>query len=65
LQDHLLSPLALGLAAGVAGHMVHLTVDLFHVRPVQQLLWLVAGLLTAMYRISAEPPISDSLSDIP
>ncbi len=65
LQDPLLSPLALGFAAGIAGHMVHLTVDLFHVRPVQQLLWLVAGLLTAMYRISAEPPIPASLSNIP
>jgi len=65
LQDPLLSALALGFAAGIAGHMVHLTVDLFHVRPVQQLLWLVAGLLTAMYRISAESPIPDSLSAIP
>jgi len=65
LQVPMLSPLALGLTAGIAGHMVHLTVDLFHVRPVQQLLWLVAGLLTAMYRISAEPPTPDSLSAIP
>jgi putative inorganic carbon (HCO3(-)) transporter len=63
VQDSLLSPLALGFVAGIAGHMVHLTVDLFHVRPVQQLLWLVAGLLTAMYRISQ--PIPDSQTEIP
>jgi O-antigen ligase len=63
LQDPLLSPLALGFAAGIAGHMVHMTVDLFHVRAVQQLLWLVAGLLTAMYRISR--PIPDSQSYTP
>jgi O-antigen ligase len=50
-QDSLLSPLALGLTAGIAGNMVHQSVDLFRDRPIQQLLWLVAGLLAAMYRL--------------
>jgi putative inorganic carbon (HCO3(-)) transporter len=57
-QDPLLSPLALGLTAGIAGHMVHMTVDVFRGRPTQQLLWLLAGLLTAMYKMSMAPPDS-------
>jgi putative inorganic carbon (HCO3(-)) transporter len=57
-QDPLLSPLALGFAAGLAGHMVHMTVDVFRGRPTQQLLWLLAGLLTAMYKMSMAPPDS-------
>lgn len=35
--DQLLSPLALGLAAGIAGEMVHMNVDTFRNRPTQQL----------------------------
>jgi O-antigen ligase len=54
-RDPLLSPLALGFAAGIAAHMVHMTVDVFRGRPTQQLLWLVAGLLTAMYKITTSP----------
>src|SRR5579859_111527 len=58
-QDRLLSPLALGFAAGIAGHMVHMTVDVFRGRPTQQLLWLIAGLLVAMCRIAATPAEQD------
>lgn len=54
-QDRLLSPLALGLAAGIVGHMVHMSVDVFRGRPTQQLVWLIAGLLVAMCRIGAGP----------
>lgn len=56
LQDRLLSPLALGIMAGIAGHMVHMTVDVFRGRPTQQLLWLLAGLLASMHRICVAPP---------
>src|SRR5205823_677463 len=55
-QDRLLSPLALGFAAGIAGHMVHMSVDVFRGRPTQQLLWLIAGLLTAMLRVCKPRP---------
>jgi putative inorganic carbon (HCO3(-)) transporter len=55
LSDPLLSPVALGFVAGLAGHMVHMTVDVFRGRPVQQLIWLVAGLLAAMQRLSTAP----------
>jgi putative inorganic carbon (HCO3(-)) transporter len=60
VQDRLLSPIALGFTAGIAGHMVHMSVDVFRGRPTQQLLWLIAGLLTAMHRICATPRESPS-----
>lgn len=47
-RDRLLSPLALGFAAAVVGQMVHMFFDVFHGRPQLQMLWLVAGLITAM-----------------
>jgi O-antigen ligase len=59
-HDRLFSPLALGFTAGIAGHMVHMTVDVFRGRPTQQLIWLIAGLLVAMHRISVASPPSDS-----
>jgi len=51
--DSQFSPLALGFVAGILGHMVHQCVDLFRDRPLQQLVWLTAGLLVAMHRICA------------
>ncbi|HEY4816492.1 MAG TPA: O-antigen ligase family protein [Candidatus Acidoferrum sp.] len=63
-QDRLLSPLALGITAGIAGHMVHLTVDHFRSRPTQQLLWLLAGLLVAMHRMYTTAPCADPFSSI-
>ncbi len=50
-RDPLLSPLALGLTAGILGELVHMGVDLFQSRPQVQLLWLVASLLAAMAAI--------------
>ena len=55
------SLLALGLTTGIAGHMVHMTVDVFRGRPTQQLVWLIAGLLTAMCRMRSKSSPSDSL----
>lgn len=46
-----LSPVALGIAVGIAGHMCHMTVDVFRGRPTQQLLFLLAALISAVYRI--------------
>ena len=51
LGDPLLSPLALGLAAGVVAMMYEMLVDVFRGRPLTQLLWLIAGLLTSMWRM--------------
>lgn len=50
--DPILAPLAVGLMAGVGGHMVQLFVDVFNCRPIVQLLWLSSGFLAAMYTVS-------------
>lgn len=63
-RDRLLSPLALGFAAGIVGHMVHMTVDVFRGRPTQQLVWLIAGLLAAMYRIGTTPSEQNSFANV-
>jgi O-antigen ligase len=62
--DPVFSPLALGLVAGIAGHMVHLSVDLFRDRPLQQLVWLLAGLLVAMHRICAPDRLQGANADV-
>jgi putative inorganic carbon (hco3(-)) transporter len=49
--DALLSPLALGFTAALAGQMVHMHVDLFNSRPQLQLLVTVAALLAVMSRM--------------
>lgn len=54
LSDRFLSPLALGFTAAIAGQMVHMFVDVFHSRPEVQLLWLVAGLITAIRNMDGE-----------
>jgi O-antigen ligase len=46
--DPLIAPIALGLTAGVAGHIAHMFVDLFNRRSNPQLLWLAAAVLAAM-----------------
>jgi putative inorganic carbon (HCO3(-)) transporter len=46
-DDPLLSPIALGLTAGVLGAMAHMMVDMFGSRPQVQVLWVSAGLITA------------------
>jgi putative inorganic carbon (hco3(-)) transporter len=57
-RDRFLSPLALGFMVGIAGHMVHMNVDIFRGRPMQQMIWLVAALLVAMHRMHAKASIS-------
>ena len=52
-SDPLLSPLALGLTAAIAGQMLHMFVDIFNSRSAVQLLWVVAALIAAMSRIEA------------
>jgi putative inorganic carbon (HCO3(-)) transporter len=62
--DSQFSPLALGFVAGILGHMVHQSVDLFRDRPLQQLVWLTAGLLVAMHRILAADQPRELAPDI-
>jgi hypothetical protein len=60
VSNDLLSPLALGFAAGIIGHMLHMTVDVFRGRPTQQLIWVIAGLVTAMHKMCVTPSGADS-----
>ena len=46
--ERYLSPLALGLTAAIIGHVSQMFVEAFNGRPLMQLLWLMAGLVTAM-----------------
>jgi O-antigen ligase len=47
-DDSSLSPIALGLTAGLVGQLVHMNFDIFQSRPQVQLLWVVAALLVAI-----------------
>lgn len=64
LGDPLLSPLALAFMAGIAGHLLHEGVDIFTDRPIQQLLWLIAGLLAAMLQICKDDRARNSVPSL-
>ncbi len=51
MHDRLLSPLALALALGIGGEMIHMLVDVFNSRPQVQELWVLAALITAIYNL--------------
>ncbi|MEM8732597.1 MAG: O-antigen ligase family protein [Planctomycetota bacterium] len=51
-KDKLLSPLGLALAAALAGHSLHMAVDVFNSRTQVQTLWLLLGLAAATYRVA-------------
>lgn len=46
-DDALLAAVALGLAAGLAGHAAHMSFDTFASRPMTETLWLAAGLIAS------------------
>ena len=50
--DPILSVLALSIVAALAGHMLHMSVDLFNSRSVIQALWCLLGLVAAIYQVS-------------
>jgi putative inorganic carbon (HCO3(-)) transporter len=51
LGDPLLSVCALGLTAGILGHMTHMMFDLFNSRPLVQALWVHSALIIALYNV--------------
>lgn len=53
--NRMLALASAGLLTGVLAGMVHMTVDLYHNRPLVQLLWLMAGLVIAVERLSTAP----------
>jgi hypothetical protein len=42
--------------AGLAGEMLHMNVEVCRGRPLNQLLWVLAGLIAAMTCMEDEPP---------
>jgi len=56
----LLSVLSLAFAVALTGHMLHMGVDVFNGRPLAQLVWLTAGLLTAIHRMCTTHSSTDS-----
>jgi O-antigen ligase len=53
--DPLMSTVSLAFAAALAGHLIHLSVDLFSERPQVQLLWTVAALITVVRELAISP----------
>lgn len=56
-NDRFLSALAIGFTLAIMGQMIHMNAALFNGRPQIQMLWLIAGLITAMYKMD-EPESS-------
>ena len=56
-RDPALSALGLALFAALAGHAVHMSVDVFNSRTQVQMLWCVLGLAAAVYKLS-RPAVS-------
>jgi O-antigen ligase len=53
-NDPYLAPVGLGIMAGLTGEMLHMSTEVFRGRPVNQLLWILAGLVAAMMRIEED-----------
>lgn len=51
-NDYFLAPLALGMVAGIAGEMLHMTVEVFGGRSQMQMLWVLAALTAVLYQIN-------------
>jgi len=51
-NDRELAPLALGVVAGMAGEMLHMTVEVFGGRSQLEMLWILVALATILYRLS-------------
>ena len=67
-NDAFLSPIALGLMAGIVGRIAHMLVDIFNGRTAVEFLWLVAAILAAMdlmQRRTPEPSLWVPVGDEP
>lgn len=51
-RDPLLAPLGLALTAALAGHSLHMAVDIFNSRTQVEMLWVILGMLAATYRLA-------------
>jgi hypothetical protein len=48
------SPLALGCTAGLAGHMAHMSVDIFRGPPTMQLVVVLAAMVAVLERLGSD-----------
>jgi O-antigen ligase len=55
LGDPVLSPLALGLSLGLVAFMLHMAVDIFRGRPLAQLVWVAAALISSIADVLGKP----------
>ncbi|MCA9193630.1 MAG: O-antigen ligase family protein [Planctomycetales bacterium] len=51
-KDRILAPIGLAFAAAIAGHMVHMAVDVFNSRTQVEILWVVMGISAATFKIA-------------
>ena len=51
-RDPAIGALGLALVAALAGHMLHMSVDIFNSRPQVQMLWAILGIVAAVYKLS-------------
>lgn len=63
LKHMILSPVAVALSAGLIGHMVHMTVDIFNNRPQTTFVWLFVGLMAAICRLT--PSVGPGAQPLP
>lgn len=55
-RDRLLAPLGIAIIGAMLGSMLHMSVDIFNSRSQVQLLWVMVGITTAMYRMTCLQP---------
>lgn len=56
------STLGIALLGAICGHAFHLSVDIFNDRPMVQMLWLVSGLIMALFAMTREKSKLDTSS---
>lgn len=63
MKHVILSPVAAALSAGLVGHMVHMTVDIFNNRPQTTFVWLFVGLMAAISKLT--PTVGQEAQPMP
>ena len=56
-HDDVLSPLGLGIAAGIVGQMTHMMADIFSTRPSVEPLWFMAAFAVALDQVARQPTV--------
>lgn len=64
LEEGFFSMIALAFAVALAAHMVQMSVDIFNDSPIAHLVFLIAGLLTAIHRLCITRPFAETAPGI-